>query len=153
MKLSENFYLREFTKSQTASRLGISNNPSPKDTENLRLLAENVLQKARDKFGQITVTSGYRSDALNHAIGGSYKSQHSKGEAADIEALGVSNYTLAEWIAQNTEFDQLILEYYTPGEPNSGWVHVSYSEGNNRKEVLTATKYKGDVVYLQGLLG
>lgn len=152
MKLSKNFSLSEFTKSQTASRRGISNKPGPHHVDNLSELVQNVLQVVRDHFGPVVISSGFRSRELNAAIGGTNNSQHSKGEAADFEVIGVSNAVVAEWIRDNLEFDQLILEFYTPGEPNSGWVHVSYKEDNNRNEVLTAVKEGGRVVYKRGLV-
>ena len=99
------------------------------------------------------VTSGYRSAKLNAAIGGSSKSQHSKGEAADFEITGLDNYELAEWIQSFIpEFDQLILEFYTSGDQNSGWIHCSYSREKNRKQVLTANKENGKTVYHNGLV-
>mgnify|MGYP003678895704 CR=1 FL=1 len=154
MKLSENFSLNELTKSQTATRQGISNQPSGEHLDNLKALVENVLQRIRDSRGQpIRVTSGYRSAELNAAIGGSSKSQHSKGEAADFEITGVVNYELAQWIRDHIpEFDQLILEFYNSGDKNSGWIHCSYSQEKNRKQVLTATKENGKTVYHKGLI-
>lgn len=153
MKLSNNFSLKELTKSQTAERKGISNEPESDDiVENLRHLAENVLQVVRDEFGPTVINSGYRSPALNAAIGGSSKSQHSKGEAADIEVPGVSNLEIAEYIRDNLEFDQLILEAYRDGDPSSGWVHVSLKrDGDNRNQVLTATFTGGKAHYTTGL--
>lgn len=152
MKLSENFTLREFTKSQTASRRGIDNTPSDEHLDNALALFENVVQPVRDYFGPTIITSGYRSPELNQAIGGSPTSQHSVGQAADLEVLGVSTAAVCEWIAENVEFDQLILEFYTPGQTNSGWVHVSYvKDGVNRKETLTATKVNGRTQYSYGL--
>jgi hypothetical protein len=111
-----------------------------------------VVQPVRDHFGPTIITSGYRSPALNEAIGGSSTSQHSKGEAVDLEVLGVSTAEVCEWIAANTNFDQLILEFYTPGDTNSGWVHVSYvKDGENRGETLTASKIDGVTEYAYGL--
>jgi zinc D-Ala-D-Ala carboxypeptidase len=153
MKLSNNFPLNEFTKSMTAIRRGIENEPNEEQIEALRELAQNVLQKVRDHFGITIITSGFRSYELNKAIGGSQNSQHSKGEAADIEVVNTSNYVVAKWIMDNLDFDQLILEYYTPGIPNSGWVHVSYKNiSDNRNQVLTAIKQNGETVYLNGLI-
>jgi D-alanyl-D-alanine dipeptidase len=141
MRLSKNFTVSEFIKSQTASRKGIDNSMPEEHLESAQALAENVLQKIRDEFGVVTVTSGYRSEALNEAIGGSSKSQHSKGEAADIEIMGKSNGELADWICMNLDFDQCILEFHTKGDPNSGWVHVSHTtRRKNRKQALTATR-------------
>ena len=152
MRLSENFSLREYIKSQTASRKGIDNSPSDEHLESAIALFENVVQPVRDHFGPTIITSGYRSPALNEAIGGSSTSQHSKGEAVDLEVLGVSTAEVCEWIAENTNFDQLILEFYTPGDTNSGWVHVSYvKDAENRGETLTASKVDGSTQYDYGL--
>lgn len=149
-RYSKNFPRWEMLKSQAAVRLGINNEPTEEHEENLHALAVNVLQKVRDHFGIVSVSSGYRSPELNKAIGGAENSQHSKGEAADIEVQNprVSNWELARWIQLNCEFDQLILEY--PGEnPKDGWVHVSYKRnGGNRKEVLS--KLPGR--YVRGLV-
>lgn len=138
MKLSPNFSLRELTYSQTAVRKGIYNEPTEPHVESLRLLCENILQPVRAYYGRsFTPSSGYRSEALCEAIGSSRKSQHAKGEAADFEVPGISNYDLACWIRDNLDFDQLILEFYKEGDPNSGWVHCSYKAEGNRKECLT----------------
>ena len=140
MKLSNNFSLKEMTASQTAERKGISNNPSEDHMNNLKELCENVLQKVRDHYNKVvSVSSGYRSPELCVAIGSSTNSQHAKGQAADFEVYGLSNADLCKWIAENLEFDQLILEYHNIGEPNSGWIHCSYrSNGENRKQILRA---------------
>ena len=140
MKLSNNFSLNEMTKSQTATRKGISNNPSEDHMNSLKALCENVLQKVRDHYGKVvSISSGYRSPELCLAIGSSVNSQHAKGQAADFEIFGTSNADLCKWISENCDFDQMILEYHTVGEPNSGWVHVSYrSDGENRKQILRA---------------
>jgi len=152
MKLSKNFTLAEFTKSQTAERKGIDNTPEGDHLEAAKALFENVVQPVRNCFGPTVINSGYRSPALNEAVGGSSKSQHCKGEAADIEVPGVANAELAEWIYNNLEFDQLILEFYTPGIPDSGWVHVSYKAGaENRRSVLTATRVDGKTEYSEGI--
>ena len=152
MKLSKNFTLQEFTKSQTAIREGIDNTPQGDHLENALSLFTNVVQPVRDHFGVTVINSGYCSFDLNTAVGGSSKSQHCKGEAVDIEVPGVANAEVAEWIRDNCQFDQLILEFYTPGVPDSGWVHVSYSRAHNRMQILTATKENGKTVYLQGLI-
>ena len=141
MKLSENFSLSELTKSQTAERKGIDNTPSPEHQENLRLLCEAVLQPVREHFGRVvTVTSGYRSPELCIAIGSKTTSQHAKGQAADFEIFGVSNKALADYINETLHYDQLILEYWNESDPNSGWVHCSFSKGKNRKQYLKAYK-------------
>jgi len=152
VKLSKNFSLAEFTKSQTAIRKGIDNTPAERHLENAKLLFEKVVQPVRDNFGPTVINSGYRGPALNEAVGGSSKSQHCKGEAVDIECPGKGNYDVASWIESNLDFDQLILEFYTPGIPDSGWVHVSYKAEGNRKSVLTAMKENGKTVYKSGLI-
>jgi hypothetical protein len=152
MKLSKNFTLAEFTKSQTAERRGIDNTPTDEHLVRARLLFENVVQKVRDHFGPTVINSGYRGAELNAAVGGSDRSQHCKGQAADIEVPGVPNYDLAEWIKDNCDFDQLILEGYKEGIPDSGWVHVSYvGPDENRKSILTADFSSGKVKYSMGL--
>ena len=152
VRLSENFTLQEFTKSQTAERRGIDNTPVDGHIENAKALFENVVQKIRDNFGVTIINSGYRSGDLNYAIGGSNTSQHCKGEAVDIECPGTPNYDVAKWIEENLDFDQLILEFYTPGIPDSGWVHVSYKTEDNRKGILTAMKEDGKTVYKPNLI-
>jgi len=153
LKLSENFTLQEFTKSQTAIRMDIDNTPDDGHLENAKALFDNVVQKVRDHFGVTTINSGYRGPELNKAVGGSSKSQHCHGEAADIECPGVANADLAQYIVDNLDFDQVILEFYTPGIDDSGWVHVSHkSDGSNRKRALTAMKENGKTVYKVGLI-
>lgn len=152
MKLSENFWLNEFEKSQTATRFGIDNSVPTHLVPAIQALVTNVLQPLRNQFGPIVISSGYRSKDLNKKIGGSLKSQHCLGQAADIEAPGVSNYDLACWIRDNLEFDQLILEGHKKYIPNSGWVHVSFNHIKpNRKQCLTATFIGGKANYENGL--
>lgn len=152
MKLSKNFSMAEFTKSQTAERKGIDNTPQGEHLEAAKALFENVVQKVRDHFGPTTINSGYRCPELNEAVGGSATSQHCHGEAADIEVPGVANADLANWIVENTDFDQVILEFYTPGIPDSGWVHVSYkADGSNRGKPMTASRVNGKTVYSVGI--
>ena len=147
MNLSRNFSLQELIKSDTAVRLDIDNNPNADQIEKLKLLCENILQPVRDHFGRVKVTSGYRSVELCMAIGSSANSQHAKSEAADFECLGVDNAELADWIKNNLDYDQLILEYYTPGEPNSGWIHCSYIPEGRRASFLHAFKQDGKTKY------
>ena len=148
MKLSDNFSLNELTKSQTAERKGIDNTPGPNHQENLKSLCEMILQPVRDHFGQVvSVSSGYRSLELCIAINSKTTSQHAKGEAADFEIFGVSNKELADWINENLDYDQLILEYWKESDPNSGWVHCSYTNGSNRKQYLRAYKENGSTKY------
>lgn len=142
MKLSNNFTLQEMLKSQTASRHGIVNTPNNIHIENMRALAENVLQPVRDHFGMTNINSGFRCLELNRRLGSKDTSQHTSGEAADIECFGTSNMALAQWIRDNLEFDQLILEFWYPDEgDDSGWIHVSYkADGENRNQVLTINR-------------
>ena len=153
MNLSANFTLKELTKSDTATRLGLDNTPDDEALENLKTLCEMVLQPVREHFGKsVTVNSAYRSPESNAAVGGSKTSDHCKGMAADIEIPGVANADLAQWIMDNLDYTQLILEFYTPGIPDSGWVHVSYDPNNLKKQELTATKVAGKTQYLPGLV-
>ena len=137
MSLTKNFSLIELTKSQTAERKGINNTPSPEHQDNLKSLCTHVLQPIRDHFSRVvSVSSGYRSPELCTAIGSKITSQHARGEAADFEIFGVSNKELADYINEELEYDQLILEYWKESDPNSGWVHCSYSQNHNRKQYL-----------------
>jgi zinc D-Ala-D-Ala carboxypeptidase len=152
MQLSKNLYLSEVTKSRTAKRLGISNEPTKEHLVNLQILAEKIFQPIRDYYGcPIYISSGYRSEALNKAIGGSKSSQHCKGQAIDIDRDAYSlpsNAEIFEYIKNNLEFDQLIWEFGSNTNPD--WVHVSYNtNGSQRKQILVAykdsnnrTKYK-----------
>jgi zinc D-Ala-D-Ala carboxypeptidase len=148
MKLSANFQLSELVKSQVAERKGIPNNPSPSHIDNLKALCVNVLQPIRSHFDSpVLISSGYRSAELCIAIGSKPTSQHIEGKAADIEVAGTDNKELAEWIKNNLEFDQLILEFYRDGEPDSGWIHVSWNSGENRNQTLKAIKEGDKTVY------
>ena len=147
MNLSRNFTLQELIKSDTAVRLDINNNPNSGQIEKLKALCENILQPVRDHFGRVKVTSGFRSVELCEAIGSSSRSQHARAEAADFEVVGVDNAELFDWIKNNLEPDQLILEFYTPGEPNSGWIHASWIEGTPRASFLHAYKSEGKTKY------
>ena len=151
MKLSKNLSLKEATKSNTATRLGIKNEPEQWEINNLRAIAENIFQPVRDHFGvPIGISSGYRCKELNTAIGGSKYSQHMIGEALDIDAdiYGkVTNAEIFNYIKNNLEWDQMIWEFGDDEEPN--WVHVSYKEaGQNRKQLRRAYRdEKGRVYY------
>lgn len=153
MQLSPNFSLAELTKSQTAARRGIDNTPTAEHLNNLRAVCAHILEPVRRAFGApVRVSSAYRGPKLNAAIRGSKTSQHMTGQAADFEIIGVSNVRLATWIRDNLDFDQLILEFVTPGDENSGWVHCSYTGRGHRKQVLTAQRRGTRTVYLQGLV-
>lgn len=159
MQLSKNLELSEVTRSETAKRKGISNMPTPEHIENFKKLAENVFQPIRDHFGvPIRISSGYRSEALNKAIGGAGKvvngkyvasSQHCKGEAIDIDMDGssITNKQVFDFIKEHLPFDQLIWEFGTSTNPD--WVHVSFdSEGKQRKQVLKAVKKGSSTTYV-----
>jgi hypothetical protein len=153
VNLSKNFTLSEMVKSETALRHDMDNAPSQEVISNLQELAVNVLQPVRDHFDKgVKVNSGYRSPDVNAKVGGSRTSDHCRGMAADIEIPGVPNAELAEWIKANLPFTQVILEFYTQGVPDSGWVHVSYDPANLKKQTLTAVKQDGKTVYLNGLV-
>jgi hypothetical protein len=151
MKLSKNFSLAEMTKTSVRT----DNYPDAGALDALFALCKEVMQPLRDALGKpLYVSSGYRSPKVNAVIGGSSRSQHCKGEACDFECPGISNYDLAKAIIDNKiPFDQLILEFYKPGVPDSGWVHVSYkANGSNRYEILTAARENGKTVYKKGLV-
>ncbi|MEL1225759.1 MAG: D-Ala-D-Ala carboxypeptidase family metallohydrolase [Candidatus Neomarinimicrobiota bacterium] len=151
MKLTTNFSLAELTASQVAARKGIPNNPTAGQIENLKKLCESILQPIRNHYdAPVIISSGYRSPELCVVIGSSIDSQHAKGCAADLQVVGVDNKSLAKYIKENLDFDQLILEFYKESEgPHSGWVHVSYVGKENRKQSLQATRSEktGKTVY------
>ena len=152
-QLSKNFSLHELTKSETALRKDLDNTPPQSAVTNLQLLVDRVLQPVRDRYNKgVKINSGYRSPEVNASVGGSRTSDHCQGMAADIEIPGVANAELAAWIVANLDFTQVILEFYTPGVPDSGWVHVSYDPKNLKKQILTAYKKAGKTVYEAGLI-
>lgn len=151
-QLTDHFTLEEMCRSDTATRLGINNIPTDEDIiANLRAVCVHILEPVRAHFDTpFTPNSGYRCSALNKSIGSSSKSQHVKGQAADIEVPGVDNFALAEWIQANCTHDQLILEFYKSGQPTSGWVHASFilpDYGENRAQSITFDGH----AYMQGL--
>ena len=152
MKISEHLDLSEVIRSETAKRHGISNMPTEEHIANFKLLAENVFEKVRNNFRcPIHISSGYRSKELNACTkGASATSQHSTGEAIDIDmdgsANGVTNKMVFNYIKDNLEFDQLIWEFGTNDNPD--WCHVSYSHtGKQRKQILKATRVDGTPHY------
>ena len=148
MRLTAHFALAEFTRSESAKRHGVSNEPTPEHLQNLITLCEKVLEPIRIKFGPINISSGYRSKALNHYIGGSLNSQHCEAKAADIDMDGMggaSNTEIFNYIKDSLDFDQLIWEFGDNNKPD--WVHVSYNEAKNRKQILRALKVNGKTVY------
>ena len=149
MKLTENLSLAEVTKSATAIRMSIANTPSATHLIALKEVSKNIFQLCREHFGKpLAVTSGYRSEALNEAINGSKTSQHSKGEALDLDADvfgGFSNAELFNYIKDHLDFDQLIWEFGNNNNP--AWVHCSYKTRGNRNEVLIAIKTNNQTTY------
>ena len=139
--------LKELLFSETGTRLGIDNTPTDQILINLQTLIYEVITPIINQFGDIKITSGYRSIDLCKAIGSSITSQHTLGQAVDCEVIGVPNKELADWVVNHLEFDQCILEFWKPEEANSGWVHISYNKGNNRKMYLRAYKANGRTVY------
>jgi zinc D-Ala-D-Ala carboxypeptidase len=153
MNLTANFTLSEMVKSETALRHDMDNTPGEAEIASLRLLCEKILQPVREHYGKgVKVNSGFRHPEVNAKVGGSKTSDHCKGQAADIEIPSVANADLAAHIVDTYKFTQVILEFYTPGVPDSGWVHVSYDPANLKNQVLTATKKDGKTVYLPGLV-
>ena len=148
MILSQNFTLQELTYSDTAIRKSMDNTPNEEQIENLRLVCNNILEPVRVHFkAPVVVSSGYRSVPVCEAVGSSSKSQHTKGQAADFEIFGIPNKEVADWIVNNIDYDQCILEFWNENEPNSGWVHCSFSSAGNRRQYLKAQKIDGKVVY------
>jgi len=139
--------LKELLFSETATRLGIDNTPTDQILINLQTLIYEVIEPIINQFGDIKITSGYRSPELCKAIGSSTTSQHTLGQAVDCEVIGVPNKELADWVVKNLTYDQVILEFWKPEEINSGWVHISYNKSNNRKMYLRAYKANGRTVY------
>jgi zinc D-Ala-D-Ala carboxypeptidase len=153
--ISRHISYAEATRSDTARRLGLKNDPPPAVLSAMRVTAEMVFEPARQHFGvPLYISSFYRSPMVNSQIGGSTNSQHCRGMAIDIDAgfdfaqpaRSVNNTKLFDWIRDNLEFDQLIWEFSNPdGSP--AWVHVSYNLGHNRNEVLLAQKVEGRTIY------
>ena len=139
--------LKELLFSETATRLAIPNEPNEQILFNLQTLIQEVINPIVNHFGDIKITSGYRSPELCLKIGSSIKSQHCLGMAVDCLVLEVSNKELADWVVNNLEYDQVILEFWEKDKINSGWVHISYNKANNRKMYLRAYKANGRTVY------
>ena len=146
MRLSKNFTLSEITRSNTAKRLGISNEPTKEHIKNIQNIITKLIQPMRNDIGAIRISSGYRSSELNRAIGGSSKSQHCKGQALDLQYWSdgkMDNKKIYDWLIDNAvEFDQMINEF------DFAWIHLSLKEKKNRKDVLEAYKDEdGDTKY------
>lgn len=147
MQLTQHFSLAEMTRSSAALRRGIDNTPPPPVLAALTALCVEVLEPLRAGLGQVAITSGYRSPAVNKAVGGAKSSQHLMGEAADLTVPGHSNLEVCQWIQRHLHYDQLIYEF---GE--AGWVHVSWRPGGLRHQELTAKRLSGRTQYLPGLI-
>ena len=149
MQLSKNLSLKEVTKSNTAIKYGIDNDPNEIHLRSLKDVANRIFQPIRDHFGKpIHVSSGYRSPELNSRIGGSKTSSHCQGQAIDIDADltdGLRNREIFDYIRKNLDFDQLIWEYGNEFEPN--WVHVSYDRKGNRNQVLVCYRTDEGIRY------
>jgi zinc D-Ala-D-Ala carboxypeptidase len=145
MKLSKNFTLSEITHSNTAKRLGIDNGPNKEHLRNIQVLINSLIQPMRSALGPIRVSSGYRNPQLNSAIGGSSRSQHCKGQALDLQFWKkgkMCNKEIYDWVIKsNIEFDQMINEF------DFAWIHISYNEDNNRKQILEAYKENNKTKY------
>jgi hypothetical protein len=139
--------LKELLFSETATRLAIPNEATNEILFNLQTLIQEVINPIVNNFGDIKITSGFRSPELCLKIGSSIKSQHCLGMAVDCEVLGVPNKEFSDWVVNHLNFDQCILEFWKPEEANSGWVHISYNKENNRKMYLRAFKSNSRIVY------
>ena len=154
MRISKNFTLSELTKSNTATRLGVSNTPDKEGIHKLRLLATELLQPIRDCLSApLRISSGYRSESLNKAIGGSNKSQHTKCEAVDLQFVKrgkMDNMKIFDAIINHAlEFDQLILEFggatADKDSDNPDWIHLSWKIKGNRRQILVAYKDENNI--------
>lgn len=161
-RIAPNFLVYELTRSELADRRGIDNRfPTDKELRAAIHLAREVLQPIRDKFGSFTPNSVFRGHPLERALKNKpaswlSTSQHSRGEACDIEIVGMSTLALANWAKDNLkDFDQIICECYDPAKgPNSGWVHISLKapgSGENRRQLLSYIADHGKMVYVPGL--
>lgn len=146
--MSDHFSIKELIYSDTAIRLGIDNTPTDEVLKNLQLVTQHILEEVRAYFDKpVKITSGYRSPALCQAIGSKPTSQHTLGQAVDFEVIGIPNKVVSDWIVNNLDFDQCILEFWKPDEYNSGWVHCSYKTSGNRKMYLKAYTANGRTIY------
>ena len=147
MQLSEHFELAEFLVSETAARRGIANEPTPEINENLRRLCQLVLEPLRVKLARpVVITSGYRSPALNRAIGGSPTSHHMQGRAADLIVPGITPLAVCQAASQlKLPCVQIIHEF-------GRWTHLSVAISSERTQLLTAKLNQGKTVYEPGLV-
>lgn len=141
MQLSPHFTLHEMCRSQLASRMGLDNTADNAAIENMARLCVHVLEPLRAHFNRpIYPSSGYRSAALNSALGGAARSQHCRGQAVDFDIAAVPHHRVAAWIVANLTFDQLIVEYPQADNDEAGWLHISYVIQGDRKQTLTKTQ-------------
>ena len=152
LKLSANFYLKEFVISQEAERHGYRNEPNEKQIENLKLLCVNVLQPLREIIAvPIFINSGFRSFDVNAVVGGKFNSQHLEGKAADFIVPSMNLVDVFNIIMQKLSFDQLIYEFGNQPRLDrrveAGWIHVSWNGELNRKDVMISKKVHGETVY------
>lgn len=144
--LSKNVSIADGIRSATATRLGINNFPTKEHLANMKLTAQKVYEPLREKVGELRITSFYRSPALNRSISGTAtNSQHTVGQAIDIQAVSGDNRKLFEEAIKLPEFDQIIWEFGTKERPD--WVHVAYSKDRSRKSIIRATKGSKGTVY------
>ncbi len=147
MQISKYISYNSALKSDTAIRLGIDNTPSASAVEAMKLLCEKVVDPLYEAFPSMTFNSFFRSGKLNSAIGGSATSQHTKGEAIDLDSKDNQfNKAIFDYIVKNLDFDQVIWEFGNDQRPD--WVHVSYKKSGNRKQILKAVKVKGKTQYI-----
>lgn len=141
------FSIKELTKSSTAERYGIDNRPNSEQNNNLLRLVDMVLDPLREKYGKpIIVNSGFRSELLNKKVNGAKNSQHTKGQAADIQTIGDKDNKLLFYLAKEMDYDQIIWEFGDDETPD--WIHISYvSPDENRHNILKAIKKNGRTIY------
>lgn len=154
MQITKNFHLSEFLISQTATRHGINNTPTAQHEANLIESCEKLWQPTRDLLGvPMLISSGYRSPALNRAVGGSQTSAHPFGRAIDFTAPSfgtpreIVTFLVKQFADKGIKFDQIILEF-------DRWVHLGYKSptGQQREQVLTAKKVNGKTKYFVGIV-
>jgi zinc D-Ala-D-Ala carboxypeptidase len=149
IRLSPNFTLQEFIYSNTAEIQHIDNTPSDMEIMRLGHLCNVVLEPLRAHFGKpLRIISGFRCIELNRKVGGAPDSQHTRGEAADIEIKGVANADIWRFIVEKLNFDQVIAEYLKKSDPAAGWIHVSYNHIKCRKDAISCI---GHGLYVKGL--
>ena len=153
-KKESNFQYIEFVKSDIAIRWGIDNTPNDEQWECIEALTQHILQPVRDNFGRLRITSGFRSPELCIKIKSAITSNHTRGQAADIETPDgeIKLFDIFEWIHDNCEFRELIAEFF----PN-GWIHVAYREGANNKTIRLKDKnhhyLRCDIDYIRKIYG